>query len=336
MSSKSRQSRKEREAFFSRPWSGPNRHYDIFKEGGIALLVVTVLVVALSALFSSPDDPALTFKGWAQNDGNTLYATAVAELAGTSDSAGYGPPYNSNSDGVSLGPLFLQKWGGVTHPIDAANDFVITPLSSQVEPNDVSAAIKQWNAATPDQQAKWAGDYDTALNDQAGAAGDPTKVPAGDYGPAPDLAKRVVAMASTGAYDNAMTGQGQFFQTDQTKQLLLMGDGAYLDDAATADNLQGNTWGMMNEAGSWPGQQWLAFASVWYQLPAFNAPDDATGITRTLTDNADVIIAAILVLLLVTFLFTPYIPVLRDLPRWIPLHRLVWKDYYTKHGRQTT
>ncbi len=328
--------RKAREAFYARPWTGPNRHYDIFKEGGISLLVVTVLVVALSALFSSPDDPALTFKGWAQSDSDTLYATAVSQLAGTSDSAGYGPPYNSNSDGVSLGPLFLQKWGGVTHPVDNAQDMVIGPLQSQVEPNDVSAAISQWTGATADQQAKWAGDYDTALNDENGAAGDPTKVPAGDYGPVPKLAEGIVAMAKSGAYDNAMTGQGKFFQTDQTTQLLMLGDGAYLDDKATADNLQGNTWGMMNEAGSWPGQQWLAFASFWYQLPAFNAPDDATGVTRTLTDNADVIIAAILVFLLLTFLFTPYIPVLKDLPRWIPLHRLVWKDYYKKHGRQAT
>ena len=100
---------------------------------------------------------------------------------------------------------------------------------------------------------------------------------------------------------------------------------------------------LKREAGQWynavpplcrPGQQWLGFTSVWYQLPAFNAPDDQTdGFTRTLTDNADVIIAAILVVLLFTFALTPWIPVLRDLPRWIPLHRLVWKQYYREHGR---
>ena len=330
--------RKEREAFYARPWTGPNRHYDILKEGGIALLVVTILVVVLAALFSSPDDPALTFKGWAGDAPDNLYAVTVQQLAGTSGTATYGPPYNSNSDGVSLGPLTLQKWGGVTHPIDTANDFVITPLSSQVQPNDVTAALKLWTAATPDQQTKWATDYDTAIQATADDNGDLhlDKVAAGDYGPVPDLAKGVVAMALSGAYDNALTGQGQFFQTDQTKQLLLLGDGSYMDDRATSLHLQGNQWGMMEEAGDWPGQQWLAFASVWYQLPVFNAADSDTGFTRTLTDNADVIIASILVLLLGTFLFTPYIPVLRDLPRWIPLHRLVWKDYYKKHGRQAT
>ena len=333
----SRQSRKTREAFYARPWTGPNRHYDILKEGGIALLVVTVLVVGLSALFSSPDDPAITFKAWAADSPDTFYATAVGQLAGATESAGYGAPYNENSDGLSLGPLFLQKWGGVTHPVDNAQDMVITPLSSQVEPNDVSAALKAWDAADATQQTDWASAYNDAVQATADDAGDLhiDAVEKGDYGPVPDLAKGLLAMANSGAYDNAMTGQGKFFQTDQTVQLLMLGDGGYMEGKAVDARLGGDTWGMMNEAGSWPGQQWLAFASVWYQLPAFNAPDDATGFTRTLTDNADVIIALILVVLLGTFLFTPFIPGLRDLPRWIPLHRLVWKDYYKKHGRQS-
>jgi hypothetical protein len=334
----SRESRKARKAFDARPWTGPNRHYDILKEGAISLAVVTLLVVGLSALFSAPDDPALTFKGWAAEDADSFYATAVAQLAGSSESAGYGAPYNENSDGLNLGPLFLQKWGGVTHPVDNAQDMVIGPLESQVEPNDVSAALKEWNAADAQQQSDWATAYDDAvqatLDDEDALHID--AVEQGEYGPVPDLAKGLVAMASSGAYDNAMTGQGKFFQTDQTVQLLMMGDGGYMEGKAVEDRLGGDQWGMMNEAGSWPGQQWLAFASVWYQLPAFNAPDDVTdGPTRVLSDNADVIIAFILIALLAIFLFTPFIPGLRDLPRWIPLHRLVWKDYYKKHGRQS-
>ena len=158
----------------------------------------------------------------------------------------------------------------------------------------------------------------------------------GDYGPVPDLAKGLLAMANSGAYDNAMTGQGKFFQTDQTVQLLMMGDGGFMEGKAVDDRLGGDQWGMMNEAGSWPGQQWLAFASVWYQLPIVQrAGRRHRRFHRTLTDNADVIIAFILIALLGTFLFTPFIPGLRDLPRWVPLHRLVWKDYYKKHGRQS-
>ena len=188
----SRESRKAREAFYARPWTGPNRHYDILKEGAIALLVVSLLVIGLSALFSAPDDPALTFKGWATSDGgaDTFYVTAVGQLAGTTESAGYGAPYNEASDGVSVGPLFLQKWGGVTHPIDNAQDMVIGPLESQVEPNDVTAALKTWNGATPDQQTKWATDYADAIDATADENGDVhiDAVEKGDYGPVPDLA----------------------------------------------------------------------------------------------------------------------------------------------------
>jgi hypothetical protein len=323
---------KARKDFWARPWAGPNRHYDIFKEGAIALVITSLLVVGLSALFSSPDDPSLTYQGWAQDAPDNFYATAVQQLAGTSGTATYGPPYNEG-DGLTIGPLALQKWGGVTHPVDTVNDFVITPLSSQAEPSNVTDALKAWNAATPDQQTTWATAYDTAVQATADDNGDLhlDAVAKGDYGPVPDLAKGLLAMATSGAYDNAMTGQGQFFQTDQTKQLLMMGDGSYMDDKATALNLQGNTWGMMNEAGSWPGQIWLAFWSVWYQLPAFNNPDGGT-----LTDNADAIIFAIMLVLILIFILVPWVPGVRDLPRWIPLHRLVWKQYYAKYGRSTT
>ena len=90
-------------------WTGPTRHYDIIKEGVIATFVVLVLTVVLAAVFSSPDDPAETFKTWAANAPDDLYATTVAELAGTSVSAGYGPPYNTGGEGVALGPLRPQK-----------------------------------------------------------------------------------------------------------------------------------------------------------------------------------------------------------------------------------
>src|SRR5450756_3172105 len=112
------------------PWTGPARHYDIVKEGVIATFVVLVLTVVLAAIFSSPDDPALTFQGWAKSAPDNLYATTVAELAGTSDSATYGPPYNTNGDGQAMGPIAPQKWAGVHQPVDPPNDFVINPLSS--------------------------------------------------------------------------------------------------------------------------------------------------------------------------------------------------------------
>jgi len=119
-------------------------------------VIVSILTVLLAGLFSSPDEPQLTFKGWATSAADNFYATAVQELAGTSESAGYGPPYNTAAAGITVGPLAPQEWFGVTHPVDAANDFVITPLRSQQQPATVAAALRVWDAAGADQQVTWA------------------------------------------------------------------------------------------------------------------------------------------------------------------------------------
>lgn len=326
MSTSARQKQIEREH-----WTGPVRHYDILKEGSIALAVVVILTFVLAGIFSSPDDPALTLKGWAKAAPDNLYAVTVSELAGTSESATYGPPYNNGGDGVALGPLTPQKWMGIHQPVDPTNDFVVTPLESQQQPSDVAAALSQWKAATPDQQTAWATAYDTALNDPNGANGDASKVPTGDYGPVPTMASGLVAMASSGALDSILAAPGQFYNTNTTKQILFLGDGSYLDDAATAAHLQGNEWGMMNETGSYPGQEWLQPFSFWYQLPIFNS-DATTGIAATLTANADIYIFAIIAIMMLVLILLPFIPGLRSIPRWIPLHRLVWRDYYSRKG----
>jgi hypothetical protein len=319
-------------ALDARPWNGATRRYDIVKEGVVAIVVVSLLTIGLAALFSSPDDPVLTFRGWAQSQPQSFYDTTVSELAGTSESAGYGPPYNSNSDGLTLGPLNLQKAMGVRIPVDSANDFVITPLKTQAQPTIVTSALRAWDAASPEQQTAWATAYDTALNGDAG--GDPRKVAQGDYGPVPILSTGLLSMASTGALDGVLmaqqpTGQPGFYQTDYTKGILFLGDGPYLDDAATAANLQGNTWGMMNETGSYPGQAWLWLYSFWYQIPPFTNEEQ-----QPFGANADAWIFAIMGVLSLGLVLVPFIPGVRDLPRWIPLHRLVWRQYYSEHGRR--
>ena len=57
-----------------RPPSTPDAHdfsrrpYDLVKEFVIALTVVSLLTVVLAAVFSSPDEPAITMSAWAQAD----------------------------------------------------------------------------------------------------------------------------------------------------------------------------------------------------------------------------------------------------------------------------
>ena len=314
-------------------WSGPTRRYDIIKEGVIATVIVAALVVVMAAVFSSPDDQAITFRGWAKDMPGDLYNTTVAELAGTSDTATYGPPYNTGGDGQAIGPINLQKLVGVHVPLDAANDFVITPLETQQQPADVASALTTWSSASADQQSAWATAYDTAVNDPNGADGDATKVPSGDYGPVPALATGLVAMASTGALDGVLPSSGgNFYTTDNTKQILFMGDGGYLDAAGTANHLQGNTWGMMNETGNYPGQEWLAPFSIWYNMPFFNS-EATSGLAATATANGDIYIMVVISFFMLLAIFLPFIPGLRSIPRWIPVHKLVWRTYYRSTKR---
>ena len=35
-------------------------------------------------------------------------------------------------------------------------------------------------------------------------------------------------------------------------------------------------------------------------------------------------------LLTAALALVPFIPILRDIPRWIPIHRLIWRRYYAQ------
>ena len=107
----------------------PTRRYDLVKEFVLAMVVVVALTFVLAAVFSSPDEKAISLADWANAAPTDVVATAAGELAGTTTSAGYGAPYNTNGSGQQLGPLALQRWAGVTIPVDSAQDLVLTPLS---------------------------------------------------------------------------------------------------------------------------------------------------------------------------------------------------------------
>lgn len=310
--------------FDAAPWRGKTKKYDIVKEGSIALAFVAILALVLSLLMGSPDDTPLTFKGWATTNADNFYVTAVQELAGTSGTATYGAPYNRNADGLNVGPLWLQRWAGVTRPIDTVNDFVIAPLSTQVLSTEIATALKDWNSASDAQKMKWATAYDSAIT---AVEGDLAKVASGDYGPVPALATGLTAMAKSGGLDAALLSQGGFFQTDNTKQILFFGDGAYLDDAGTKYNLQGGTWGMMNETGRYPGQAWLWLYSFWYQIPPFNNEE-----SKPIGSNADAYIMVIMGALSLGLILIPIIPGVKNLPMRIPIQRGIWRQYYRSQG----
>jgi hypothetical protein len=299
-------------------WRGPRRSYDLIREGVAALAVVAIVTVVFAGALSSPNVPPITLQQWAKANPADFVGTAASELAGTSLSATYGPPYNSGSAAVQkLGPHW-QTLAGVHQPIDAPHTFVIDPLTASApQAGPLKSALAVWNAASPKQQSAWANAYvDAAAKVTFRPDGVPV-VPPGDHGPVPVLMASLLSLAQAGSLDAGLVARQPFYGTNFTKPLLFLADGGYYADQAQAQHLQGNQWGVMNETGSYPGQPWLWLYQLWYHLPGFDHSANVDLIAIYLTG------AATLLLLLI-----PFIPGLRDLPRILRVYRLVWRPYY--------
>jgi hypothetical protein len=296
-------------------WRGPTRRYDILKEGTIATVVILVLTVGLASLLSSPNVPPATVRSWVQVVPADFLATAGTELDGSSLTATYGPPYNTN--GTPQSEWFAPaNWAGVRQPIDAAQTFVLGPLTSAAATDPtLAAALATYKAAPPDQQVKWAAAYGKAVTKVRFVNGVPV-VPAANDGPVPVMLASELALARSGAIDADLSASQPFYGTDFTKPLLFLEDGAYYADKATAEHLTGDQWGVMNETGSYPGQPWLWLYQLWYHLPGWRNSANIDLIAIYMTGLATLLLLAI-----------PFIPGLRDIPRWIPVHRLIWRDW---------
>jgi hypothetical protein len=317
-----RAARKAVRASDAAPWRGPTRRYDILKEGTIAFAVATGLVLLMSGLLSSPDVPSVTVQTWARIDAAGFLGTAAGELDGTALAASYGPPYNNGATAVQqVGPVSWQKLAGVTQPVNAAQVFVLAPLS-RLAPTvpALATALTTYTSAPATQQQAWATAYDKALT---GA-----KIPFNNgnlvvptAGPVPVMMASELQMAQSGALDASLVAQHPFYGTDFTKPLLFIADGGYYAAQAKAMHLTGNQWGVMNETGSYPGQPWLWLYQMWYHVTPFS--------TSTSVDVWAVYLTGIATLLL---LLIPFIPGLRDIPRLIPVHRLIWRNWEPPSG----
>jgi hypothetical protein len=209
--------------------------------------------------------------------------------------------------------------------VDSAGAFVIEPLKRAAFSNTaLAAALTKWQGATSEQQGKWLDAYTTALADATVTDGRVT-VADGDYGPLPVMMANLLGVAKTGGLDGLLVINGRFYQTDYTQPLLFLGDSGYLDNLANDANLTGDKWGVMNETGQYPGQTWLWLFSFWYQVPPFTSDSGFLGLNA---GNADLGIIILMTVLTILLALVPLIPILRDIPRWVPIHRLIWRSYY--------
>ncbi len=307
-------------------WRGPTRRYDIVKEATIAGMVVLVLVVVLASLLSSPDTPPVTVQSWAHATPGDFMATSAAELAYTSETATYGPPYDNTATPAGSG--YVQKivvsWqliSGVHQPIDSARTFVLSPLSTVAATDpELRRELRRYQDAPRSQQRAWDAAYLKAVAHVTFTDGKPVVPPAPD-GPVPALVASELAMARSGALDADLLSSNQFYGTNFTKPLLFLDDGSYFSAVAAKSHLLGTQWGVMNETGSYPGQPWLWLYDLWYQVPGFSSSTNVDLIAIYLTGIATVILLAV-----------PFVPGLRDIPRLVPIHRLVWRDWYRGVG----
>jgi hypothetical protein len=305
-----------------REWTGGYRSYDLVKEASIAFGAILALCIVLTILFSSPDEKPSTVQSWTRTDPVDFVTTATTELDGSSGTGGYGPPYNHASGGQHILFIRPQKWLGVSHPVNTAQDFVLAPLRSITGEPAVEAAVSAYESASSTQQTSWTSAYEQGLNKASASSNGSITVPGRGYGPLPAMMAGLLSFAQAGGLDGALLTSRQFYQTDYTRPLLFMADGSVLSNRARAEDLLGNQWGMMNETGSYPGQVWLWLYTFWYQIKPFST-----------SANADVLVMAIMGGLSLALILIPFIPGVRDLPRWIPLYKLIWRDHYRALAR---
>jgi hypothetical protein len=313
------------------------RRFDFFKGYVIALVLITTLTLIGAAIFGAPQSREISLQDWAIAAPTDFILTASDELAGSGTHDSHGPPYNLLSQGESLGPINLQKLGGLHIPLDPANQFVIEPLqfsqkegvyaaigklrdlstSAQVETvkgfvDDqkaaVAAALLQWRAANSIQHTSWAQNYSTVL-EEAGIREKVGVNPA--YGPVRTLTDALLFLAQAGSLDGILTTEYSPHSSDFTGPSLFLGDGKYIAEQAKAAFEDGNRMAVDSGTNSYPGQFWLTPYAFWYSIKPFSS-----------SKNADIDVFAILLIIGLSTIFLPKIPLLNRIPRALPFHRI--------------
>jgi hypothetical protein len=187
-----------------REWQGGYRCYDLVKEASIALGVVLALCVVLTIAFSSPDEKPSTIQSWSRTDPVDFLTTATTELDGSSGTGGYGPPYNHASCGQHIAFIYPQKWLGVSHPVNTAQDFVLAPLRSITGQPALLATVTTYESAPAKQQTAWTSAYENGLSKASANANGSITVPGSGYGPLPTMMGGLLSFAQGGGLDGAL------------------------------------------------------------------------------------------------------------------------------------
>jgi hypothetical protein len=296
----------------------PMKSYDLLREGLIVFVVIAVLVLVFAIIFSSPDYPTVKAVDVARLQPVAFLKTAAVTLGDDASVQYYGPPYTPDDsmaqDIIGIRPANL--WG-VTHPVNARQDFIMATLQRVAVVSDtVAAALAEHNAALANVKRTWLINYRRAL-DSAKVVGDSVVLPGGDYGPMPVLMNGLLALGRAGLFEGALNDNPQIpFTLDFTRSLLYFQDDVDHDVAGSLDML-GEQWGISHETGPYPGAWWLWPYTFFYQIPPMSH-----------SDNGDLLVALIMTIIFLVIFFLPFIPILKHVPGWIPIYRIIWRDWY--------
>jgi hypothetical protein len=339
-------------------WRGPERRYDLIAEGTLAVIFVAVLCIVLGILFGSPDagltspgapkskaGDAFSAKYWVQNDPSDFVTTVVGELAASTTTAGYGPPFNwtsgSSQSIIGIKPARIAAdIFGLTQPINTANDFVLQPVSQLSAPGSpaVALAIRTYEAAGGDlspgasadsvasqRQQNWLTNYTNALGAKnAQITSTSISVSPGNYGPVPIIVRAELALADSGALDGYFASGPTQVNTNTSQAMMFFSDGSLWGNIASAQGVAGDQWGVMNEVWNFPGQVWLWLYAGMYQ-PPFIA-NHAGGANLDLDVGLLMIVFGFLLPM-----FAPWIPGINRIPDWIPFYKVIYKRWYAKY-----
>jgi hypothetical protein len=277
------------------------------------LLSVVLLagVAIIAALVGSPNYPRATIADAANGDPGGAVLAFTQELDGTSSSA-------QNASEFGMG--------------NPGQVFVVQPLHQYLLllSDDVAQALDTYQAATPDQEQKWASNYDMALgtimpssSGGMGGMGDETpspdfgKIPSlkGDFGPMPTMVMADLTLAQNGYLEEYLQSvdPGHSFHLVN----IWLYDHPGLLNTAVAQGLTDDQWGMVKERGFSVGPWYLIVPAVFH----VELPNGATGAGFVLDNLAFAFILLFLV---------PLIPGVRDLPRYLKLYRFIYR--YPRKG----
>ena len=303
----------------------PTKPYDMVREGLVVLTGMVAVIVVLAATWGFPRIPPLTMKEVATKAPVAFTQRTLSYFIGKDGLQTYGPPYTNNYENAQhIGPICPACWVGVTQPIDFRKALVMNPLKQAAVVNPaIATALDTYNRATPAQQKEWANAYRAALG-QAIAQNGQVILPAGNYGPVPELMDGMLKLAQAGLLEGALT-QGVHpdyapYNTDYMLAMFYMGGDNIYRTVANHFDERGGQWGMSHVSGPYPGAWWLWPYTFLYQIPVIRN-----------SDNADLIAGIIITAISLVLFFLPFIPGLNRLPYIVPVYRLVWRDWYLKY-----